>query len=319
MVTARSSGCVQHVHFRDLVRFVDAGDVLVINRSGVMAARLYVRRPSGGRAELLVVKIMDEKAFIAMASPLRKLRPGDQLSGEDGEFSCRIAERIGDREVRAEVTSPHGITEILESYGHVPLPPYIQRPDEASDRSRYQTVFADEKGSVAAPTAGLHFDTALIDRLKNAGVHVCSIVLHVGLGTFMPLGRETVEDNALHKEWYSIAGGTILAMRKAKAEGRRVIAVGTTVTRVLETICREPFYARCDASSDYRGETDLFIYPGFEFQIVDQLITNFHLPRSSLLLLVCAFLGRKETLACYQQAIAERYRFFSYGDAMFIR
>jgi S-adenosylmethionine:tRNA ribosyltransferase-isomerase len=319
LVVDRPTGGRTHARFRDLVALMDPGNVLVVNRSHVVPARLFVRRASGGRVELLVAKILGEAEFIAIGSPLRKLTAGDTLFGEEGEFSCQIVERRGDREVHVRITSPHRVMQVLESWGHVPLPPYIKRPDQAADRARYQTVFAKEKGSVAAPTAGLHFDDALLRGLEDAGVELRSLALHVGLGTFMPLEDEVVERNVLHSEAYSISGKTLASIHRAKEAGHKVIAVGTTVTRVLETVGRETFYNRYDPSTDYRGETDLFIYPGFEFQVVDQLITNFHLPRSSLLLLVCAFLGREHTMACYREAIDKGYRFYSYGDAMYIR
>jgi S-adenosylmethionine:tRNA ribosyltransferase-isomerase len=207
--------------------------------------------------------------------------------------------------------------DVLERSGHVPLPPYITRPDEETDKARYQTIFAKENGSVAAPTAGLHFDDEVLGRLGDRRVTLCSVVLHVGLGTFMPLESEVVEDNTLHAETYSVDADTIDIIRSAKASGRRVIAVGTTVTRVLETLAEPILSDRHEAS--YKGKTGLFIYPGYEFKIVDGLITNFHLPQSSLLVLVCAFLGTETTLDCYREAVSRDYRFYSYGDAMLIR
>lgn len=317
LVVDRHTGEREHTRFRDITRYVSAGDVVVVNRSRVMAARLFVRRRSGGRVELLVVEIMNDAEFIAIGSPLRRLKRGDELFGCDTDFSCKVIERIGDRRIRIGITSNQSVKQVLDDGGHVPLPPYIDRPDADFDRTRYQTVFAKEDGSVAAPTAGFHFDDDVLQQLSDRDVAVCSLVLHVGLGTFLPLDNEIVEDNTLHEEAFSVDSETIATIQRAKVEGGRVIAVGTTVTRVLETL--GPEIIRGDAGEGRVGRTDLFIYPGCTFKIVDALITNFHLPRSSLLLLVCAFLGTDRTLDCYREAVDAGYRFYSYGDAMFIR
>jgi S-adenosylmethionine:tRNA ribosyltransferase-isomerase len=329
MVVDRASGAFEHAAFRDLASYLAPGDVVVVNRSRVIPARLFVYRSSGGRIELLVTRVLDEKIFTALANPMRRIRIGETLSGEGGAFACRALAREGEREVRVEVTSPHAVHEVLDAHGHVPLPPYIGRADEPRDRERYQTVFADEKGSVAAPTAGLHFTEDLLTRVRSRGVDVCSLVLHVGLGTFLPLDLDEVEKNRLHAETFSIGGGALRTIAAAKADARSVVAVGTTATRVLETLSRGGHLESADSGPQaadsgivgktISGETDLFIYPGYEFRCVDKLITNFHLPKSSLLLLVCAFLGREKTLACYEAAVREKYRFYSYGDAMLIR
>jgi S-adenosylmethionine:tRNA ribosyltransferase-isomerase len=319
LVVDRASGRVEHSHFRDLSAYLVSGDVIVVNRSRVIPARLFVHRKTGGRIELFVTRVLDAARFTALANPMRRLRAKETLKGEDGAFECRAVGREGKREVRIELTSGHTVSDVLDSCGHVPLPPYIQRPDEVSDRERYQTIFADETGSVAAPTAGLHFTDALFDDLTSKGIEVYSIVLHVGLGTFLPLDNDTVENNTLHSETYTIHGGTLRYIADAMAEGRRVVAVGTTVTRVLETVSRRGLFTRYDTEAEYSGETDLFIYPGFEFECISGLITNFHLPMSSLLLLVAAFLGPEKTLESYREAVDEKYRFYSYGDAMFIR
>lgn len=317
MIVDRASGAIAHGAFGDLPSRLDDGDVLVLNRSRVIPARLFAQRATGGRVELFVVTIESDARFRAIGTPLRRLRPGDEVSG-DG-FVCRIVERLGEREVRVEVLSGGTVRDIVDGAGHVPLPPYIQRGDDPSDRARYQTVFADEDGSVAAPTAGLHFDHGLLEDIAGRGVRVEYVVLHVGLGTFLPLEHDTVEDNVLHNEEFTVGGDTIRTILEAKSRGRRIVAVGTTTTRVLETVWRERLHERSAPGSQHRGATGLFIYPGFPFQVVDGLVTNFHLPRSSLLLLVSAFLGREATLACYEEAVREQYRFYSYGDAMFIR
>ncbi|MCI0452104.1 MAG: tRNA preQ1(34) S-adenosylmethionine ribosyltransferase-isomerase QueA, partial [Candidatus Latescibacteria bacterium] len=254
-------------------------------------------------------------AFVAWARPLRKLREGDLLRVAGA--SIRYRGRESERDARFEIEPGAGsVEDVLEAAGHVPLPPYIHRADEPIDRERYQTVFAREHGSVAAPTAGLHFDDALLASLTARGVDVHTLLLHVGPGTFQPLEHDVVEENRLASEAFEVDAETLRAVADAKREGRRVVAVGTTTTRVLETAARcgwfEPPFA------DRRGETDLFIYPGFEFRAVDALVTNFHLPKSSLLMLVCAFLGTGRTLAHYNEAVARGYRFYSYGDAMLV-
>ncbi len=319
LVVDRATGAVEHSDFASLPRWIESGDVIVLNRSRVIPARLFVRRPTGGRVELFVTRILGDGTVRALANPMRRLRPGDELRGEGERFACRVLERLNDRELRVQLESSLDTAEVLEEFGHVPLPPYIDRPDNPADRSRYQTVFAKENGSVAAPTAGLHFTPELLDGLRDSGVVVTSLVLHVGLGTFLPLDHEEVEKNKLHGEFFSISGRTLEAISSARSDGRRVIAVGTTVTRVLETIYRRGLLDEFEPASEHSGETDLFIHPGFEFKCVDRLITNFHLPKSSLLLLVGAFLGVENTLACYRTAVENNYRFYSYGDAMFIR
>lgn len=318
MIVDRASGAFDHGHFRDIVDQFDRGDVIVMNRSRVIPARLFLERPSGGRAELLVTTIEDERRFRAIGSPLRKLHPGETFSGADGSFEVRVIERIDEREVRVEAVSPPAVLDLVNTFGHMPLPPYIDRGDEAGDRERYQTVIAREPGSVAAPTAGLHFDNAMLDALRAKGVKVLTVVLHVGLGTFLPLDSGVVEENRLHEEAFSVDDAVVNAIRRARRDGGRVTAVGTTTTRVLETLHTRGLLDT-DADGRLDGSTDTFIYPPYRFGAVDGLITNFHLPKSSLLLLVSAFLGRDKTLACYRAAVDAGYRFFSYGDAMFIR
>jgi S-adenosylmethionine:tRNA ribosyltransferase-isomerase len=321
MLVDRETGAFEHATFRDLPSHLTSDDLLVVNRSRVIPARLFVRRPSGGRIELLVTRVVDEKRFLALANPMRRTKAGEPLAGEGGAFTCRVEARENEREVRVEITSHRNVHAVLEAYGHVPLPPYIERADKASDRERYQTVFASlsEKGSVAAPTAGLHFTESLLSALGAKGVDVRSVVLHVGPGTFLPLEEDVVEENKLPGERFSIDGETLAAVARARSSRRNVVAVGTTVARVLETASARGWLANIDPALQRGGDTDLFIYPEYEFRCVDRLITNFHLPKSSLLLLVCAFLGTEKTLACYEEAVRERYRFYSYGDAMLIR
>jgi S-adenosylmethionine:tRNA ribosyltransferase-isomerase len=308
LVLHRSEGRWEDRVFRDLPRYLAPGDCLVLNDSRVFASRLYATRSSGpARIEVFLIKPVseDRRTWQALVRPGRKVGIGERLTfseslcaevldrGEHGERTLRFA--CADAELLAEV----------DRIGHVPLPPYIRRGDRPEDRERYQTVYAQATGSVAAPTAGLHFTPEILDECRNAGADIARVTLHVGLGTFAPLHAETVDEVKLHFERYEIAPEQLQRLRAA----RRRIAVGTTSVRTLETA-----YARSELS----GETDLFIRPGFAFQAVDALVTNFHLPQSSLLMLVSAFAGREFTLAAYRHAVEQGYRFFSYGDCMLI-
>jgi len=306
--------------FGDIARYLGEDDVVVVNRSRVVRARLMTRRQSGASIEVLFIHHSADSRIVAWVRGMAKLKAGETLLDDvSGLETLRFLEPLGDREALLEfLPSPdwHTIDEYMAAHGHVPLPPYIRRGDTAADGERYQTVFADQDGSVAAPTAGLHFDDALIDALRGRGVSVYSVVLHVGPGTFSPLEHATVEDNSLHAETYSVPAATIEGLAEARAAGRRVVAVGTTVARSLESAQSAGWLD--GGSVDRGGETNLFIYPGYKFRVVDRLITNFHLPRSSLLLLVGALLGRERMLECYRLAVERRYRFYSYGDAMLI-
>ncbi len=306
----------RHETFGQLPEFLRAGDVLVVNRTRVNNARLFACRDGDGlEFEVLVVRALGEREFTAWARPMRKLKEGNLL--HVGEATIRYQGRENERSALFAIQSgASSVDELLDSTGHVPLPPYIRRTDSLDDRKRYQTVFARERGSVAAPTAGLHFDDALIEAIKQRGVDVRELLLHVGPGTFQPLKHETVEENRLASEAFEIDADTLRAVADAKGEGRRVIAVGTTTTRVLETVAQRGWLV--DPFEDRDGETDLFIYPGFEFRVIDGLVTNFHLPRSSLFMLVCAFVRTERALALYNEAVARQYRFYSYGDAMLI-
>jgi len=319
MVVERASGKTHHSIFRDLPHHLSSRDIVVVNRSRVLPARLFARRESGGAVEVFVTRRDGERSFRALIGSSKRPKRGEVLRARDGSFELKIEEVLDAREMRLSVVSARSIDEILEDGGHIPLPPYIRRADEEEDRLRYQTVYADENGSIAAPTAGLHFSQPLLERLRAKGVEILSVVLHVGTGTFLPLDSERVEENSLHSESFSIGTDVLRRIRTGRAEGKRIIAVGTTVTRVLESAHLRGLFEQVPSGDAVEGETDLFIYPGFAFQAVDGLITNFHLPRSSLLLLVCAFLGTEKTLACYREAVSCNYRFYSYGDAMLIR
>jgi S-adenosylmethionine:tRNA ribosyltransferase-isomerase len=316
VVSRQGSASAQHTTFAHLPDFLRSGDVLVVNRTRVIPARMFATRADGVQFEVLFLSKYDERHFLAWAKPGKRLRPGNVLEVAGGGRISFIGRERGDRLGLFDVDANDTVDTLLERSGHVPLPPYIHRADAGADRERYQTVFAREPGSVAAPTAGLHFDDTLLATLRTQGVRVAEIALHVGPGTFQPLFEAEVEKNHLHAERFAIDADTLREVALAKHEGRRVIAVGTTVTRTIEHATRqgwieEPFQARS-------GETSLFLYPGAAFLVVDALITNFHLPRSSLLMLVCAFMGTERALACYRDAVERRYRFFSYGDAMLI-
>ncbi len=331
LVLDRRTGAVQHREFAELPDLLRPGDLLVTNRSRVFPARLIGRRAKGGRAEILLVRRRADGTWDAMLRPGRRLREGT-LVDVASDLKVRIeasappatASRVGtpgetpggaENVLRRVSLLPDGSSEesALERHGHPPLPPYIHREDRPSDRERYQTVYAREPGSVAAPTAGLHFTQALLARLEARGVERAEVVLHVGPGTFRPVEVEDVRDHRVDAERYLVPEETAASLARARREGRRVVAVGTTVTRVLETAMSPSGELRSG-----EGETSLVIVPGHRFAAVDALVTNFHLPGSSLLLLACAFAGRARLLAAYGEAVRERYRFYSYGDAMLI-
>ncbi len=309
----RSDGVLAHRHFRDLPELLRAGDLLVLNRSRVFPARLLGSRPNGGAAQILLIRPLGSELWQALVRPGRRLRQGMTVDVAEG-FRVRIEDEAGTtRRVRLLVDSGE-VPAAIERHGHTPLPPYIHRPDGEADRERYQTIFARETGSIAAPTAGLHFTSQLLERLAERGIETAEIVLHVGPGTFRPVEVDDVREHRVDAERYTIPRTSAEAIERARAAGHRVIAVGTTTTRALES-CLDP-RGRLQVGD---GETGLVIIPGFHFRVVDALLTNFHLPRSSLLLLVCAFAGRERLLASYAAAVAERYRFYSYGDAMLIQ
>ena len=303
------SGPERHARIRDLPRLLRAGDLLVLNDTRVIPARLFGRRAGGGgRMELLLVERTGEQEWNALVKPGKRARPGTAIElaadltaevidkDEEGRYRLRFSEPI----------EPH-----LERLGHVPLPPYIHRPDSPEDRERYQTVYARSPGAIAAPTAGLHFSVELLREIENAGVGIARLTLHVGIGTFKPVSAERIEDHRMDRERWEIGEEAAEAIRRTRERGARVVAVGTTVVRTLESAARAGDEVRAGS-----GATELFITPGFRFQVVDALLTNFHLPRSTLLMLVSAFAGRERVLAAYQEAVREEYRFYSYGDAM---
>ena len=307
-----TSGRIDDRMFPDLPQLLRPGDLLVFNDTRVIPARLYGEKDSGGRIELLIERLLPAQRVLAQCRASKPPRPGQRLR-LDGGVSVTVCGRRGEF-YEIEFDSPEPLLTLLDRVGHIPLPPYISRPDAGSDRERYQTVYARVPGAVAAPTAGLHFDAAMLARLEALGVETAFVTLHVGAGTFQPLRVDEITQHRMHAEWLEVSATTAARVTTAKAEGRRVVAVGTTVVRALETAAR----GKEHALPPFSGETDIFIYPGYRFRMVDALITNFHLPESTLLMLVCAFAGTAHVLHAYRHAVQERYRFFSYGDAMFV-
>jgi S-adenosylmethionine:tRNA ribosyltransferase-isomerase len=312
MVLHGTGGGVEDRQFRDFPQLVDAQDLLVFNDTRVVPARIHGVKDSGGKIELLLERALDATTALVHARASKGLRPGARILLPGGA-EARMQGREGDL-YRLEFSCD--VLPYLEAHGEVPLPPYVDRAPDSADRERYQTVYARESGAVAAPTAGLHFDERTFAELEARGVARAFVTLHVGAGTFQPVRSDDLEDHVMHEEWVEVPDSTAAAVNAARAAGGRVIAIGTTVVRSLETAAAAS--GRCGMVSAYRGVTRLFIKPGYEFRAVDALLTNFHLPESTLLMLCCAFAGRDALLAAYAHAIAERYRFFSYGDAMFL-
>ena len=314
LVVDRSSGEFSDQHFDSIIDQLQPGDALVMNNTRVLPARLYGEKPgTGGHVELLLLKNTEGDQWEVLAKPAKRLKVGAQVSFGDGRLTATVVDELehGGRIVRFDY---QGIfLEVLESLGEMPLPPYIH--EKLTDRERYQTVYAKENGSAAAPTAGLHFTKELLAQIEAKGVKLVYLTLHVGLGTFRPVSVDNLDDHEMHSEFYTLSEEAASTLREVKANGHRIIAVGTTSIRTLETIGNK-FQGDIQADS---GWTNIFIKPGYQWQIVDAFSTNFHLPKSTLVMLVSAFAGRDLTLKAYEHAIAERYRFFSFGDAMFIK
>lgn len=307
LVYNRADKSIEHKIFRDITSYLKNGDVLVINNTKVLPARLYARTQNGGAAEVLLLKRLSADEWEVLVKPGKKCLPGKKLTVSD-ELSLTVlsAGDGGERRVKFEYGGV--FEEILDRVGNMPLPPYIKQ--KLMDKNRYQTVYAKYDGSAAAPTAGLHFTPALLEKIKNMGVEVVEVLLHVGLGTFRPVKEELITDHKMHSEHFEITAAAAEKINAAKREGRRVIAVGTTSVRTLESAAVESGFV-----SPCKGETQIFIYPPYKFKCVDGLITNFHLPESTLIMLVSAFCGREETLRVYKTAVEKGYRFFSFGDA----
>jgi S-adenosylmethionine:tRNA ribosyltransferase-isomerase len=312
MVLHRESGAIEHRVFADLPSLTKSGDLIVVNRSRVMRARLIGTRSSGAPAEVLLLKPLGDHRWEAMVSPGGKLRPGRRVKIAE-DMAIEILE-ITDRRTRiVRLESPLPDDDAIERHGHVPLPPYIARADEPADVARYQTVYAQERGSVAAPTAGLHFTPELLRQLEASGVGRAEVLLHVGAGTFKPVEVEDPERHVMHEEWYSVSPATAQRINAVRESGGRLWAVGTTTVRTLESVADEHGLVRAGT-----GETRIFIRPPYQFRAVDHLITNFHLPRSTLIMLVAAFAGYDLVMRAYREPVRLRYRFYSYGDAMAI-
>jgi len=308
----RKSGRVEHRDIGVLPACLHAGDLLVLNDTRVIPARLFGHKQTGGRMEILVERVRGEQDCLAQVRDGRSARPGVRITIDGSDGAClEVLGREGEFFVlrRVDVGT---MMELLEQAGHIPLPPYIDRGDEPADHQDYQTIFARRPGAVAAPTAGLHFTLELLSAIEARGVDIGYVTLHVGAGTFQPLRSPDVESHRMHSEWYEVSESLCEKVQHARARGGRVVAVGTTSVRCLESA------SRGGVLQPSCGETDIFIYPGFQFRAVDAMLTNFHLPRSTLLMLVCAFAGREQVLAAYREAVWQQYRFFSYGDAMFI-
>ncbi|WP_241649340.1 tRNA preQ1(34) S-adenosylmethionine ribosyltransferase-isomerase QueA [Rosenbergiella collisarenosi] len=309
------SGELQHGVFTDVLDKLEPGDLLVFNNTRVIPARVYGQKASGGKLEMLVERMLDDKRVLAHVRASKAPKPGAELLlGDALEVRATMVARH-DTLFEIEFHDGREVLDILNQIGHMPLPPYIDRPDEEADRELYQTVYSAKPGAVAAPTAGLHFDQPLLEALRQKGIETAFVTLHVGAGTFQPVRVESIEDHIMHAEYAEVPQEVVDAVLACKARGNKVVAVGTTSVRSLESAAKAADNALI---APFFDDTQIFIYPGYQYQIIDALITNFHLPESTLIMLVSAFAGYKNTMHAYQQAVEQQYRFFSYGDAMFI-
>ena len=312
------SGAISHHHFSDLLDHLQPDDLLVFNDTRVIPARLWGRKATGGKVELLLERVTGPQTALAHIRASKSPPAGSIIhlsrepGGEPGPYSPLVTGREGEL-FCVSSQGEQALSAILQDIGHMPLPPYIERGDETGDRERYQTVYARREGAVAAPTAGLHFTEALLQRLDDRGIRRATVTLHVGAGTFQPVREDEIENHLMHKEYLEVDEAVCAAVRETRERGGRVVAVGTTAVRCLESASQAT-----GSLAPLRGDTDIFIYPGYRFRSVDAMVTNFHLPESTLLMLVSAFAGRAAIMAAYAEAIQQQYRFFSYGDAMFI-
>ncbi|MGL5949566.1 MAG: tRNA preQ1(34) S-adenosylmethionine ribosyltransferase-isomerase QueA [Aeromonas sp.] len=312
-----ASGALTHCRFTDVLDKLNAGDLLVFNNTRVIPARLFGQKASGGKIEVLVERVLDDQRILAHVRASKAPKPGAVLHlGEEGNVQAVMHARH-DALFEIHFHDPRPVLAILDAIGHMPLPPYIDRPDEAADKERYQTVYNQKPGAVAAPTAGLHFDQALLEKIRAKGVETAFVTLHVGAGTFQPVRVEKLTDHHMHSEYVEVSSEVVAAINATRTRGGRVIAVGTTSVRSLESAARVTL-TQGQPLAPFFGDTDIFIYPGYKFQLVDAMVTNFHLPESTLIMLVSAFAGYDAVMQAYAVAVAEKYRFFSYGDAMFV-
>ncbi len=313
LVVDKTTHSIEDKHFSDLLDELEEGDTLVVNNTRVLPARLYgTKEETGAHIEVLLLTNTEGDKWETLVKPAKRMKVGSVVSFGDGRLKATVVEELEQGGRIIEFSYEGVFLEVLESLGEMPLPPYIK--ERLEDKERYQTVYAKENGSAAAPTAGLHFTEELMQKIREKGVNIVPVTLHVGLGTFRPVSVDSLEDHKMHSEYYNVSKETAEMIEATKKAGKRVIAVGTTSIRTLETVARDNDGHVVPAS----GWTDIFIFPGYEFRVVDAFVTNFHLPKSTLVMLVSAYLGREFTLEAYQHAIKERYRFFSFGDAMFV-
>ncbi|MFP3425796.1 tRNA preQ1(34) S-adenosylmethionine ribosyltransferase-isomerase QueA [Pseudoalteromonas sp. SIMBA_162] len=306
------TGEISHKVFSDILELVNENDLLIFNNTRVIPARMFGQKASGGKVEVLVERVLDEHRVLAHVRASKSLKPGNEVILEGKAKATMIARH--DTLFELEFDHSKNVLDTLNDIGHMPLPPYIDRPDDEADRERYQTVYGEKPGAVAAPTAGLHFDEPLMAALKNKGVNMAFVTLHVGAGTFQPVRVETIDEHVMHSEYIEVPQDVVDAVAQTKASGGRVIAVGTTSMRSLESAAK----IHGGQLDTYFGDTDIFIFPGYQFNVVDAMVTNFHLPESTLIMLVSAFSGQDNIMGAYNTAIEQKYRFFSYGDAMFL-
>jgi S-adenosylmethionine:tRNA ribosyltransferase-isomerase len=305
-----TTGQLAHLQFPDIENLIEPGDLLVFNNTRVIPARIFGQKTSGGKVEVLIERMTSDHTAFAHIRANKSPKEGTILDMEGG-IQLTVTGRE-DNLFCITCTNETPLVDLLEEHGHMPLPPYLEREDDEDDRERYQTVYAQRKGAVAAPTAGLHFDDALLEKLKHKGVNTAFVTLHVGAGTFQPVKADKLEDHIMHAEWIDVPEAVVEQVKATKAAGKRVIAVGTTSVRSLESA------SQSGAIEPFIGDTSIFIYPGYEFKTVDAMLTNFHLPKSTLIMLVSAFAGKDHVMNAYKAAVSEQYRFFSYGDAMFV-
>ncbi len=305
----KKTGKTEDLNFSDILSLLNEGDLLVFNDTKVIPARLFGKKPTGGKVEVFIERLLDDNNAIAMLKSSKAPRLGLPIQFNDQQLIPTAKKGMF---YLIETGGDTSLTELMDSYGHMPLPPYIQRADEQTDNERYQTVYAKAKGAVAAPTAGLHFDHHLMKKITDKNIDTAFVTLHVGAGTFQPVKTDNINDHQMHKEWLQVSQDVVNKIKNTQAKGNRVIAVGTTAVRCLETA------SSTGEIKPFTGDTNIFIYPGYQFKIVDALLTNFHLPESTLIMLVSALCTREKTLNAYQHAVDQKYRFFSYGDAMFI-
>ncbi|RJX27971.1 MAG: tRNA preQ1(34) S-adenosylmethionine ribosyltransferase-isomerase QueA [Dethiobacter sp.] len=312
LVLGRNSGKIEDTTFKRLPSYLERGDLLILNNTRVLPARLLGRKKDGGgQVELLLLRRLEEMKWEVLCSPGKRARPGVVLTFGSGQLEAEVLEKTAAGGRIVAFKTAHPLEEILYQLGQVPLPPYIKKHLE--DRERYQTVYASEEGSAAAPTAGLHFTASVFEELRTRGIDWAYLTLHIGVGTFRPVKDKYIEDHLMHSEYFELPASTAQSINRTREKGGRIVAVGTTCCRVLETLGDGQ-----GKVSEGRGETDLFIYPGYHFKVIDALLTNFHLPRSTLLMLISAFAGRENILKAYEKAVELRYRFYSFGDSMLI-